>query len=377
VEAFRHFSGRLGLQQRLLPSYRGPFFDALAAACEGGLSVFAGQPMAGEAIQTSDRLEAAQYIQAHNLHFGRVGSPLYLCWQAGLSRWLETWQPDALIVEANPRYVSTRRACAWMRSRSRPVLGWGLGAPQGGGLWETLRKPRRARFLAQFDGLIAYSQRGADEYQRMGFPADRIFVAPNAVASGLSQPPTERPPVFAGRPVVLFVGRLQRRKRIDNLLRACAALPPELQPELWIVGEGPTMAEFQALAGQVYPQAHFPGAKRGEDLQTYFSAADLFVLPGTGGLAVQEAMAHGLPVIVAEGDGTQDDLVRPENGWRVPPGDGQALAETLRDALSNVSRLRRMGRESFRIVAEEANIERMVSVFIQAIETVMGLNHPS
>jgi len=30
-------------------------------------------------------------------------------------------------------------------------------------------------------------------------------------------------------------------------------------------------------------------------------------------------MAYGLPVIVAEGDGTQSDLVRPENGWRIPP----------------------------------------------------------
>ena len=49
------------------------------------------------------------------------------------------------------------------------------------------------------------------------------------------------------------------------------------------------------------------------------------MLPGTGGLAVQQAMAHGLPVIVAQGDGTQDDLVRPENGWQIPPDDLAAL----------------------------------------------------
>jgi glycosyltransferase involved in cell wall biosynthesis len=251
-----------------------------------------------------------------------------------------------------------------------------LGASQGSGLWELLHKPGRRRFLAHFDGLIAYSQRGAGEYRHMGFPAGRIFVAPNAVARRPDGPPPERPPAFAGPPVVLFVGRLQRRKRIDNLLRACAAMPPELQPELWVIGDGPAMAEYQALAQQVYPQAHFPGAKRGEELETYFSTADMFVLPGTGGLAVQEAMAHGLPVIVAEGDGTQDDLVRPENGWRVPPGDADALVATLGQALSDAPRLRRMGRASFRIVAEEANIERMVDVFIQAINAVMGIKLP-
>jgi glycosyltransferase involved in cell wall biosynthesis len=371
------FKGRLGLQQRLLPSYRVPFFDALAAACTSGMSLFAGQPMPGEAIQTGDRPDLALYVPARNLNFGRVGSPggspFYLCWQAGLTRWLESWQPDALIVEANPRYISTRLACAWMRSRSRPVLGWGLGAPQGMGLWEALRGPGRRRFLSQFDGLIAYSQRGADEYRGMGFPAGRIFVAPNAVAPRPAHPPKERPPAFTRRPVVLFVGRLQARKRIDNLLLACALMPPELQPEVCIVGDGPAMADLRAAARQVYPQARFLGAKRGAELETYFSATDLFVLPGTGGLAVQEAMAHGLPVIVAEGDGTQDDLVRPENGWRVPPGDLEALVETLREALSDAARLRRMGRESYRIVAEEANIERMVDVFIQALNTVMGL----
>jgi len=364
------FNGRLGLQQRLLPSYRVPFFDALAVACEGGLSVFAGQPTSGEAIQTADHLGVAHYAPARNLHFGRIGSPVYLCWQSGLLHWLDTWQPDALIAEANPRYLSTRLACAWMRARRRPVLGWGLGAPQGKGALEALRRPGRARFLSHFDGMVAYSQRGAEEYRRMGFPAGRVFVAPNAAASRPAQPPEPRLPSFAGRPVVLFVGRLQTRKRIDNLLYACAAMPPELQPDLWVVGDGPAMADFQDIARQVYPRAQFPGAKHGTELETYFSVADLFVLPGTGGLAVQEAMAHGLPVVVAEGDGTQDDLVRPENGWRVPPGDRAALAEILLESLSDITRLRRMGRASFRIVAEDANIERMVDVFLQAIEAV-------
>ena len=98
--------------------------------------------------------------------------------------------------------------------------------------------------------------------------------------------------------------------------------------------------------------------------------ADLFVLPGTGGLAVQQAMSFGLPVIVAEGDGTQDDLVRPGNGWRIPANDLQSLTTALQDALADASRLRKMGAESYRIVAEEANLERMVQVFIEALVSV-------
>jgi glycosyltransferase involved in cell wall biosynthesis len=100
--------------------------------------------------------------------------------------------------------------------------------------------------------------------------------------------------------------------------------------------------------------------------------ADLFVLPGTGGLAVQEAMSYGLPVIVAQGDGTQNDLVRRENGWQIQPGNFEALLSTMKDALSDVARLRRMGEESYRIVKEEINIEKMVETFVTVLNMLSG-----
>jgi glycosyltransferase involved in cell wall biosynthesis len=83
-------------------------------------------------------------------------------------------------------------------------------------------------------------------------------------------------------------------------------------------------------------------------------------------------MAHGLPVIVAEGDGTQDDLVRPENGWRVPAGDIQALTVTLEQALASKGRLRQMGEASYRLVVEEINVEKMVEAFLSAFRAVQA-----
>jgi glycosyltransferase involved in cell wall biosynthesis len=168
--------------------------------------------------------------------------------------------------------------------------------------------------------------------------------------------------------MILFVGRLQARKRIDSLLRACVEMPN--MPRLVIVGDGPERGNLEMLAEQVYPSAQFVGAKHGQELDPYFEEADLFVLPGTGGLAVQQAMSHGLPVIVAKGDGTQDDLVRPGNGWQIPPEDYNALVATMREALSDVKRLRKMGEESYRIVSEEINLEKMVEAFVMALNAV-------
>jgi glycosyltransferase involved in cell wall biosynthesis len=160
------------------------------------------------------------------------------------------------------------------------------------------------------------------------------------------------------------------RKKLDNLFNACAQL--EEKPEIIIVGDGPDRRHFELTASRIYPKAVFVGMKYGDELKKYYEETDLFVLPGTGGLAVQEAMANGMPVVVAQGDGTQDDLVGPKNGWLIPPDDVPALTATLREALSDLPRLRKMGVESYKITKEEINIETMADKFINAINTVNG-----
>jgi len=367
-----NFPGKLGLQQRVLPAYRVPFFDALAVKCSGCLSIFAGKPLPNEQIPIVNKLDVAHVYPARNINFLNPSSSLYQCWQVGINRWLEEWQPDALIIEANPRYPSTGQAIARMHRRGLPVLGWGLGARFPQGILQGWWVKRRARFLNSLDAIIAYSRRGAEEYRSAGFPFNRIFVAPNAVAPRPMRPPILRDAKFEARAIVLFVGRLQARKRIDLLLHACSSLPGPIQPEVWIVGDGPAKEEFETIARQVYPDTKFLGARYGKELVEIYNRADLFVLPGTGGLAIQEAMAYGLPVIVAEGDGTQDDLVRAENGWQVPAGDLHALVSALQDALVNPQQLRFKGEASYRIVDEDVSIEKMVEVFLEALSSVMS-----
>ena len=361
---------KVGLQQRVLPNYRVPFFDALAQACPAGLSVFAGCPRSVEALDTGAVPLVAQYYPARNLHL--LNGLAYTCWQLNIQKWLNEWQPQVLIMEANPRYPLSHIAINWIRHNGGRLIGWGLGSPQPQGRFARLRLNRRKRFINQFDGLITYSQAGAQEYTQMGFPAQRIFTAPNAVAPKPTQPAHQRPPAYApGGPVVLFVGRLQARKKVDMLIRACAALPQEQQPVLWIVGDGPLRRELEALAAEIYPKAKFYGAQHGSELEQLFQGADLFALPGTGGLAVQQAMAHALPVIVGVADGTQSDLVREQNGWMLTEGSAQELSQKIMVALADLPRLRIMGLNSYEIVSRDVNLENMVAVFVDAVNRVL------
>jgi glycosyltransferase involved in cell wall biosynthesis len=360
------FDGRVGLQQRVLPSYRAPFFDRLARACPAGLEIFAGRPRPDEAILTGRQPTQPTLVPAHNQYW--LAGPLGLCRQPGLRAWVERSRPDVLILEANPRYVDNWLAMRAARAGTA-VIGWGLGAPAVDTVPFGMGRLLWRRFLRGFDGLIAYSTWGAAQYAQVGFPENRIWIAVNAVVDG-PEVAYEREPA-AGRPLrVLSVGRLQPRKRVDLLIEAVARL--EAGCVLRIVGDGPARESWERLARQRLPQTEFTGALEGEALQASFRWADLFVLPGTGGLAVQQAMAHGLPVVVAEGDGTQSDLVQPENGWLVPTGDVAAMTKALREAASDPEALKRRGQASRRLVQERINIGAMVEVFVAAMRRVAG-----
>ncbi|MBE0688084.1 MAG: glycosyltransferase family 4 protein, partial [Anaerolineaceae bacterium] len=244
---------------------------------------------------------------------------------------------------------------------------WGLGVPQSSGLLSNIRNYARKQFLKSFNSVIAYSEKGAQGYIQAGFDPKNVFIAMNATAASPQNPPPNRVIWHEDyTPILLYVGRLQPRKRLDSLIQVCSQLPEKIQPNLWIVGDGVIRSELEMLAAKTYPKTKFWGERFGAELDSIFDQADLFVLPGTGGLAVQQAMAHALPVIVAEGDGTQSDLVTDENGWNIPPKDPKALKNAISSALSSPEKLRQKGLAAYQTVKTSVNIDHMVSVFIKA-----------
>ncbi len=365
---------RAGIQQRVLPAYRAPFFDSLARALPGRLSVFAGLPRPGEAIPQAGSLEAAKWYLAGNRYWGR--GKLSAIWQSGWREWLTAEDPQLLIFEAHPRLLSNRAILRWMGERGRPVIGWSLGPVRDGkDLFGWIRS-----FYRQFSALIVYSQSASEAFQRLGTPAEKIFVAPNSVDSSFADALLRSPRGWTKaraelgldeRPVVLSVGRLVPQKRVDALLRVCARLGDGCQ--LLIVGDGPDRGRLESLAAETFPAARFTGDLRGEALGKCFLAGDFFVMPGTGGLALQEAMQYGKPVAAAEADGSQRDLIREgENGWSLPPGDEDELLRVMREALGDPRRLKRMGAASRKIVRETATMEKMVAGFLQAIRFALS-----
>jgi hypothetical protein len=108
-------AARVGVIQRVLPAYRAAFFDALAAECAGGLSVFAGQPRPEEMIEEQPAgLRTAVRAEAKNHHWFSGGA--YLCWQGGLMALAEGMAAAGLIVPPTA-LCAHPSAVRWMHRR--------------------------------------------------------------------------------------------------------------------------------------------------------------------------------------------------------------------------------------------------------------------
>jgi len=150
-------------------------------------------------------------------------------------------------------------------------------------------------------------------------------------------------------PVVLFAGKLGRKKAPDVLLDAFLQLKDE-RSHLAVVGSGPMEDELMARA-EGHPRIHFLGFQNQSQMPVVYRLGDVFVLPSRGpgetwGLAINEAMACGRPVVVTERVGCAPDLVDGTNGRVVPPEDTGALKEALNELLRDQERLQAMGNSS-------------------------------
>lgn len=224
-------------------------------------------------------------------------------------------------------------------------------------------------YYGQMDGAMAIGSANRAFYRAMGVPEDRIFAMPYTVdnarfiaASTLDQTTRAAARASLGvtddRPIVLYAAKFSPRKRPDDLIRAAALLHGFGKPfHLVMVGSGGMGRDLRALVRQLaLDNVQFAGFVNQNALPAVYGAADVFVLPSDNepwGLAVNEAMCAGLPIVLSAEVGCVMDLVREgTNGVTFPAGDVEALANALGPLIDDADLRRRMGAASRKAIAE-------------------------
>jgi glycosyltransferase involved in cell wall biosynthesis len=173
-----------------------------------------------------------------------------------------------------------------------------------------------------------------------------------------------------GKRVVAFTGRLVPHKGVDVLLRALRALPADVH--LVVVGRGPRLVDLVGLAKRigVADRAHFCSSVSDDDLPRYLGLADVFAFPSQNrlegfGLAVAEAMACGLPVVISDMPGVREVIDDGVEGLLVEPLLADDLAEKIRALLDEPARARQMGAAARRRAEARYGLRQVVGQLIR------------
>jgi phosphatidylinositol alpha-mannosyltransferase len=236
-----------------------------------------------------------------------------------------------------------------MLSSDAPVVATFHSGAERSRLFDLLA-PLLRRVVRRVRVRIAVSERAAEFARSRLGGSFRIVPNGTDVARFLEARPAGLPP---GRKI-LFVGRLEVRKGFPVALAAFERLAGELPDvRLVVVGEGEQRGAIASLDGAARRRVDMLGQVPNEELPTYHAAADVFLAPSLGGesfgIVLVEAMAAGLPVVSSRIPGYDRVVTDGVQGFLVPPGDANALAEATRRLLEDPELARRMG---------EAGLER-------------------
>ncbi len=175
--------------------------------------------------------------------------------------------------------------------------------------------------------------------------------------------------------MLLYVGRLDKEKNLDLVLKALALMPADLPLHFAVAGNGAARQSLErlravlGLAGRVT----FLGFVPDEDLPALYSAAHCFVMAGTAELqsiATMEAMASGVPVLAADAVALPELVRHGHNGFLFEPGNAEMLSEQLTRVFGDLDLRDRMGRESLDIIQAHA-VERTMQTFEAAYRNMI------
>jgi glycosyltransferase involved in cell wall biosynthesis len=241
--------------------------------------------------------------------------------------------------------------------------------------------------LRWMDHVVAVSEAQSAKVRRCGVPADRCRVIHNAIDVERFTTPD---PTYEGKLRRLFrspparivgaAGRLSPEKGYEVFADAASRVWRR-DPSVGFVvfGEGPCRERIARRIAASGPGSAFVLAGFRADLDQFLPFFDLFVLPSfTEGLpnVVLESFAAGVPVVATAVGGTPEVVEDGASGHLVPPGDPDAMAERILDALTCQDRLRDMGLHGRQCVVERYTFTAQARRYRQLF-TDLGIGQPA
>lgn len=230
------------------------------------------------------------------------------------------------------------------------------------------------KLVDRTDWLVGNSEAVAEFYRELGCPTDRVSVIHNGIEV-CDRPVVDRTSLLAeleipeGVPIIGFVGRMAKQKRVDDLIFAMA-LTAIVRPDahLLLVGDGPERPSLMKFAHDIKVDHVTRFAGHRADVPQLLGILDLFwIASDFEGLSnsLMEAMAAGLPVIASDIPPNRELVVDGETGFLVKVGDRVAFQQFTDRLLADPERARRMGQAGQDRMRNHFSINSMIAQHAQ------------
>ncbi|MDR3387688.1 MAG: glycosyltransferase, partial [Rudaea sp.] len=241
------------------------------------------------------------------------------------ARFCKNWAPDVIHAHMIAAALIARPTAYWLRV---PLISTVHNEFQ-----------KNIMLMGIADRVIAVSKRTGASLLRRGLSQDRLRVVLNGTIGSARQPQPGPAPAPLLHPSIVCVAGLHPRKGIDRLLHAMRAVRNvDQRPHLYLVGEGPMQAEYEALTKTLDLEDCVTFTGPLDDPRSHMAAADIFVLASLADpapLVISEARQAGCAIIASDVDGIPEMLDHGASGVLVPPGSAEALAKELLNLLQD------------------------------------------
>ncbi|MGZ7210406.1 MAG: glycosyltransferase family 4 protein [Methanobacterium sp.] len=246
-----------------------------------------------------------------------------------------------------------------------------------------LIKPIIKLIASKSDAIIVPGTKHKEYFISLGANPEKIFLMPNA--SNISNTGKIEDIVkikdkykLENKKIILYVGRLIKRKGIEYLIQAFNILMHDMEDVvLMIIGSGEYKKKLEALSIElkIQDRIFFIGNIKNEDLPNYYMMCDLCVIPSITYeigdpwvFVLNEAMYFEKPVVATDAVGAAFDMIENgKNGFIVPEKDLESLYKSMKEILSNQDLKKTMGQRSKKIIEERFQYKNMVDGFKEAI----------
>jgi glycosyltransferase involved in cell wall biosynthesis len=375
---------KVAILQRVCANYRLTLFRQLAANPDLDIRLFLGEDLPNSKVKSVKNIEgvAHEKLGTQVLRLGRR----LLVNHKGLIGRLSRYSPDIIICEGESNFLSYLKAILYrVKNRRVRLVLWTQGGRPGKKRHNRVMNFLRRFLWHRFHAFITYSSYGRDRAIEFGIAEEKIHVATNVcdTAFHLQKSRSIGDSKVGARKrlgidqdcfMTLYIGATDRNKRLEALIDAATIVGRDSM-EVFVVGDGESLDSLKRHAHDVSATNVTFTGRIVDNLPYYFKAADVFVMPGMGGILLSECMAYQLPIIVYQADGTEYDLVEHgKTGIRLSNGSPKEIADYLSSLLNQREQLAQWGREAQKRIVDKYNTKSQAQSLTRCINQLISMN---